>query len=122
MRGVASSGGMLVSAVVVAGLDMWACRWRCAPWRPGTRWPAITSTRSVKRLEAGSFVEDVSACEPAAALESGRFRPSADADACDGFDVAVITVPTPLRDGLPDLACVEAASRTLARYLRRARR
>ena len=29
----------------------------------------------------------------------------------------MITVPTPLRDGLPDLACVEAASRTLARYL-----
>ena len=35
-----------------------------------------------------------------------------------GFDVAVITVPTPLRDGLPDLTYVEAASRTLARYLR----
>ena len=73
----------------------------------------------VKRLEAGeSYVEDVPACELAAALKSGRFRPSASADACDGFDVAVITVPTPLRDGLPDLACVEAASRTLARYLR----
>jgi UDP-N-acetyl-D-glucosamine dehydrogenase len=27
-------------------------------------------------------------------------------------------VPTPLRDGLPDLACLEAASRTLACYLR----
>ena len=47
-----------------------------------------------------------------------RFRLSADADVCTGFDVAVITVPTPLRDGLPDLACIEAASRTLARYLR----
>jgi UDP-N-acetyl-D-glucosamine dehydrogenase len=73
----------------------------------------------VKRLEAGeSYVEDVPAGELAAALKSGRFRASANAEACDGFDVAVITVPTPLRDGLPDLACVEAASRTLARYLR----
>ncbi len=73
----------------------------------------------VKRLEAGeSYVEDVTAAELAAALESGRFRASVNADACDGFDVAVITVPTPLRDGLPDLACVEAASRTLACYLR----
>jgi UDP-N-acetyl-D-glucosamine dehydrogenase len=73
----------------------------------------------VKRLEAGeSYVEDVSEDELGSALESGRFRPSASADDCDGFDVAVITVPTPLRDGLPDLACVEAASRTLARYLR----
>lgn len=73
----------------------------------------------VKRLEAGeSYVEDVPACELAAALQSGRFRPSASADACAGFDVAVITVPTPLRDGLPDLACVEAASRTLSSHLR----
>ena len=42
-----------------------------------------------------------------------------DPAACADFDVAVITVPTPLRDGLPDLDYVEAASRTLARYLRR---
>jgi UDP-N-acetyl-D-glucosamine dehydrogenase len=73
----------------------------------------------VKRLEAGeSYVEDVPDDELAAALASGRFRPSASADACAGFDVAVITVPTPLRDGLPDLSYVEAASRTLSRYLR----
>ncbi len=73
----------------------------------------------VKRLAAGeSYVEDVSGGELTAALESGRFRPSASADACDGFDIAVITVPTPLRDGLPDLAYVEAASRTLSHYLR----
>ena len=73
----------------------------------------------MKRLEAGeSYVEDVPASELAAALKSGRFRPSASTDACAGFDVAVITVPTPLREGLPDLAYVEAASRTLSRYLR----
>jgi UDP-N-acetyl-D-glucosamine dehydrogenase len=60
----------------------------------------------------------VPAGELTAALESGRFRPSASEDACAGFDVAVITVPTPLRDGLPDLAYIEAASRMLARYLR----
>ncbi len=78
-----------------------------------------TNPGRVKRLEAGeSYIEDVPAGEVAAALESGRFRPSASADACAGFDVAVITVPTPLRDGLPDLAYLEAASCTLARYLR----
>jgi UDP-N-acetyl-D-glucosamine dehydrogenase len=73
----------------------------------------------VKRLEAGeSYVEDVPDDELAAALASGRFRPSGSADACADFDVAVITVPTPLREGLPDLSYVEAASRTLSRYLR----
>ena len=78
-----------------------------------------TDAVRVKRLEAAeSYIEDVSSCELAVALSSGRFRPSADADACAGFDVAVITVPTPPRDGLPDLAYVEAASRTLSRYVR----
>ena len=78
-----------------------------------------TDAVRVKRLEAGeSHVEDVSSCELAAALNSGRFRLSSDADVCAAFDVAVIAVPTPLRDGLPDLAYIEAASRTLGRYLR----
>ena len=79
-----------------------------------------TDVARVKRLEAGeSYVEDVPAGELAWALVSGRFRPSPEAGACAGFDVAVITVPTPLRDGRPDLGYVEAASRTLARHLRR---
>jgi UDP-N-acetyl-D-glucosamine dehydrogenase len=78
-----------------------------------------TDVVRVKRLEAGeSYVEDVSREELAAALKSGRFRVSASADVCAGFDVAVITVPTPLKDGQPDLGYVEAASRTLARFLR----
>ena len=73
----------------------------------------------VKLLEAGeSYIEDVPSAELAAAVAAGTFRPSCEARACAGFDTAVITVPTPLRDGLPDLAYLEAASRTLARYLR----
>ena len=75
--------------------------------------------RRVKRLaDADSFVEDVPSHELAAALASGRYRPTADADACAGFDVAVITVPTPLRDGVPDLGSIEDAGRTIALYLR----
>ena len=73
----------------------------------------------VKLLEAGeSYIEDVPAGQLTEALDAGKFQPSGEARACAGFDVAVITVPTPLRDGLPDLTYVEAASRTLARYLR----
>jgi UDP-N-acetyl-D-glucosamine dehydrogenase len=73
----------------------------------------------VKRLEAGeSYIEDVASTQLVAALESGTFRPSSDIRACAGFDVAVITVPTPLQDGLPDLTYIEAASRMLARFLR----
>jgi len=73
----------------------------------------------VERLAAGeSYIEDVSSDQLKSALESGGFQPSAQPRACAGFDVAVITVPTPLRDGLPDLTYIEAAARTLARYLR----
>jgi UDP-N-acetyl-D-glucosamine dehydrogenase len=73
----------------------------------------------VKRLAAGeSYIEDVPADQLRSALDSGAFRPSAEPGACAGFDVAVITVPTPLRDGLPDLSYIEAAARTLATYLR----
>jgi len=73
----------------------------------------------VKLLGAGeSYIEDVPDSQLMAAVSAGTFRPSAEARACAGFDVAVITVPTPLRDGLPDLTYIEAAARTLARYLR----
>lgn len=73
----------------------------------------------VKTLMAGeSYIEDVPAAELAEIVEAGRFQASTEARACAGFDVAVIAVPTPLRDGLPDLTYIEEAARTLARYLR----
>jgi UDP-N-acetyl-D-glucosamine dehydrogenase len=79
-----------------------------------------TDTSRVKRLEAGeSYIEDVPAAQVAEAVHSGTFVPSAQSRACAGFDVAVITVPTPLREGLPDLTYVESACYSLARYLRR---
>jgi UDP-N-acetyl-D-glucosamine dehydrogenase len=111
---------MLLSAVVVAGLGYVGLPLAMRAVAAGHEVTGYdTDLVRVKRLEAGeSYVEDVPANELTAALRSGRFQPSASADACAGFDVAVITVPTPLREGLPDLAYVEAASRTLSRYLR----
>ena len=37
---------------------------------------------------------------------------------CAGFDYAVISVPTPLKDGVPDLSYIEDASTQLARFVR----
>ena len=34
---------------------------------------------------------------------TGRYRAVTSLDEVDGFDIAVITVPTPLREGVPDL-------------------
>ncbi len=73
----------------------------------------------IKRLADGdSYVEDVPRQRVADALASGRYRPTGqDADMI-GFDVAVIDVPTPLRDGAPNLSHVEGAATTLGRHLR----
>ena len=77
------------------------------------------SVDRVKRLAAAeSYVEDVKDEHLAEALASGRYVPSTEARACAGFDIAVITVPTPLREGIPDLSYIESSSQTLARYLR----
>ena len=78
-----------------------------------------TDAGRIRMLQAGeSYVEDVPDAELKLALEVGGFQPSDDPGSCAGFDVAVITVPTPLREGLPDLTYVEAAARTLASFLR----
>jgi UDP-N-acetyl-D-mannosaminuronic acid dehydrogenase/UDP-N-acetyl-D-glucosamine dehydrogenase len=72
-----------------------------------------------RRLKAAdSYVEDISDAELAAALQTGRYLPSASYADCDGFDVAVITVPTPLREGNPDLSFIEDSSRSLSGHLR----
>jgi UDP-N-acetyl-D-glucosamine dehydrogenase len=77
------------------------------------------STERVKRLAAGdSFVEDVPAVVLEAALGSGRYSVTDDALACEGFDVAVVTVPTPLHEGAPDLSYIESAARMLAPHVR----
>lgn len=73
----------------------------------------------VKRLVAGeSYVEDVPSAELTALLEAGSYLPTADTAELDGFDIAVITVPTPLKDGIPHLSHVEDAARLLASRLR----
>jgi UDP-N-acetyl-D-glucosamine dehydrogenase len=74
----------------------------------------------VKLLAAGeSQVEDVPAPTLMAALATGRYRPSSRPDDCAGFDVAVIAVPTPLAEGVPDLSHIEAAGAMLAHHVRR---
>jgi UDP-N-acetyl-D-glucosamine dehydrogenase len=76
--------------------------------------------RRVADLTAGrSFVEDVADEQVAAALATGRYRAVVDLAGHEPFDLAVITVPTPLREGLPDLSFIDDAGRQLAPLLRR---
>ena len=71
----------------------------------------------VASLRAGrSHVGDVSDNELAKALACG-YRPTADENDLEAFDVAIISVPTPLADGLPDLSFIQAAATTVGRHL-----
>ncbi|MGC9665580.1 nucleotide sugar dehydrogenase [Planosporangium sp. 12N6] len=73
----------------------------------------------VKKLNVGeSFVEDITDERLAAALASGRYKASYDYADAAGFDICVITVPTPLREGIPDLTFIEEAGRAIAEHVR----
>ena len=68
-------------------------------------------------LRAGrSHVGDVSDSELAEALARG-YLPTADENDLEAFDLAIISVPTPLADGLPDMSFIEAAAVTVGRHL-----
>jgi len=78
-----------------------------------------TDHSKVKQLNAGeSYVEDITDERLLHALGTGRYLPTASMDHCADFDYAVVSVPTPLHDGNPDLSYIEEAGRTLGRLLR----
>lgn len=76
-------------------------------------------TKKIASLTASSsYIEDVSDERLFAAIDNGKFRPfDGPSTELAEFDVAVIAVPTPLRDKIPDLSYVESAGRMLADYL-----
>lgn len=74
----------------------------------------------VERLRAGqTFIDDITDEQIAAAIATGRFTATYDQADLANFDIAVISVPTPLRDGAPDLSYIETASDALAPYVRK---
>src|SRR5690242_9326902 len=73
----------------------------------------------VKHLNAGdSFVEDIASERLRAALATGRYRASDEYDDATEFDFCVITVPTPLREGAPDVSFIEEAGKAIAPHVR----
>ena len=67
--------------------------------------------------ERCSAVADLTSDQLLAMHRSGRYQITDDDDGLVGFDVALITVPTPLLDGRPDLSLVLAAANTVAHHL-----
>jgi UDP-N-acetyl-D-glucosamine dehydrogenase len=77
----------------------------------------IDTTRTKRLSDGDSFIEDVPDARLAEALQSGRYQATSDPELLRGFDVAVIDVPTPLKDGDPNLTYVMDAARALASHL-----
>ncbi len=78
------------------------------------------SSAKVEGLQNGrSHVVDVTDADVAAALATGRYDATTDSGSLQPFDVAVITVPTPLSDGVPDLSHISSAADLLGPLVRR---
>ncbi len=70
-------------------------------------------------LRAGtSYIEDIPSSRLETIIANGTYRASDDpADLAD-FDLAVISVPTPLTEGLPDLSYIESSASMLGGHLK----
>jgi len=72
----------------------------------------------IEMLTTGiSFVKDVPDDTLQAALRQEKYLATGDYTFASGFSVAVITVPTPLRGGKPDLSFVQSAAREIAPWV-----
>ncbi len=78
----------------------------------------IDERRVAGLREGRSHVSDVADADVAAAVASGRYRAVSSPSALTPFDVAVITVPTPLTDGVPDLSYIESAAHLVGPLVR----
>ena len=77
----------------------------------------LDEVRTASLRDGISYVDDVSSSQLEDALSSGRYLATTDYDDTAGFDIAVITVPTPLRESVPDLSFIEESSKSLATRL-----
>ncbi len=68
-------------------------------------------------LEGKSYVEDIDSNHVKGLVEEGKLLPTSDWAKLAGFEIAVISVPTPLEDGMPDLSFIESAASSLAPHV-----
>ena len=77
-----------------------------------------TDERRAKQIQSGiSPVSDVDSSELSSALEGGRYSIQSDYKSLPGFASAIITVPTPLADGKPNLHFIESAAASLSPHI-----
>ncbi|MDQ3762324.1 MAG: nucleotide sugar dehydrogenase [Actinomycetota bacterium] len=77
----------------------------------------IDKTRIDRLRKAETFIDDVTDRDLTMAMSTVRYQLTNEEAALAGFDIAVVCVPTPLRDGAPDLSYVEDAARIIAPHI-----
>ena len=77
-----------------------------------------TDERRAKQIQSGiSPVSDVDSSELKHALEGGRYSIQSNYEGLAGFASVIITVPTPLKEGRPNLSFIESAAASLAPHI-----
>lgn len=69
--------------------------------------------------EGRSYVEDVGSDELKSAINGGTYFAYDNYSSCPDFDFAVITVPTPLRERMPDISFIESAVQEIAKLVKK---
>ena len=78
-----------------------------------------TDESKIKVLKSQvSPIDDVTNEQIATSLTSDSYFPTSNSNDLKDFNIAVITVPTPLRDDRPDTSFIELAGSTIAKHLR----
>ncbi len=77
----------------------------------------VDSTKVARLAIGDSTVEDITDARLAAAIATGRYHPTTDPAAMVAFEVCVISVPTPLNEGQPDLTYIESAAKVAAPFI-----
>ena len=79
-----------------------------------------TDEQKISNLKLGiSPIDDVTSSKINEAISSDRYIPTSNERDLQSFNVAVITVPTPLLDSAPDTSFIESAAKLLATNLDR---
>ena len=77
----------------------------------------VDPVRVAALAKGQSFVEDVGNAEVQRALGNGTYLPTTSLDEVKGFDYAIITVPTPLKESIPDLSFIEQSVSALGPFI-----
>lgn len=64
-----------------------------------------------------SYIDDVKDVEIKHAISSGKYKASSSYEDTHGFEFAIITVPTPLKESLPDLNFIKDAANSIAKFI-----